>query len=98
MSLRLLTNNHNLMSKIRLSILTPGRACVSKTVTSVLVPSVDRQLGVLPGHCPIVTSFQSGTLSYRIGTELFRISLKNRFVKVQNDVVTVLSRSAQEIS
>jgi F-type H+-transporting ATPase subunit epsilon len=82
---------------IQLSILTPRRVCLSTSVESVLIPSSDGQFGVLKGHCPIVTSFQSGILQYRIGPTTYRVDLKDGFVKVQNDVVTVLSRFAESL-
>jgi len=82
-----------------LSIFSPGRVYVSTVVESALLPSANGQFGVLRGHCPLITSFQSGTVSYRTKDTdtVNRISVQDGFVKVQDDTVTILCRHAETL-
>jgi len=79
---------------IKLSILTPRCVCLSAKVESVRIPSSDRACRILQRHCPIITSFEERTLSYRIDRTSQNVSLKKGLIKVQNDIVTVLCSAA----
>ena len=51
------------MAALTLTIVTPDREVVREEVVSlVLAPSIDGQVGILPGHAPLVTSLAAGTL------------------------------------
>ena len=50
---------------IELIIVTPERQLLRETVTEVTLPGADGQLGVLPGHAPLITELGIGELTYR---------------------------------
>ena len=84
---------------LELSILTPGRVFYTKKsgVQSISVPSADGQLGILKGHCPLVTSFSTGLLSVRSEDDIFEhFALVDGFIKIQDNIVTVLCRFAAD--
>jgi len=84
---------------LQLSILTPGRVFFSKKseIQSISVPSADGQLGILQGHCPLVTSFSAGLLSVRSEDSISQhFALVDGFVKIQENIVTVLCRFASD--
>jgi F-type H+-transporting ATPase subunit epsilon len=84
---------------LQLSILTPGRVFFTGdgTIESVSVPSSDGQLGILKGHCPLVTSFATGILSVRSSAvEATHFALIDGFVKIQDNIITVLCRLATD--
>jgi len=90
-------------SMLKLSILTPIGSFYSsnQAIRSISIPSADGQLGILKGHCPLVTSFSTGLLSIQLedpATENSpkHFALVDGFVKIHNDVVTVLCRFASD--
>ena len=50
---------------IQLVIVTPERQLLSESVSEVTLPGADGELGVLPGHAPLITELGVGQLTYR---------------------------------
>ena len=50
---------------IQLVIVTPERHLLSFSVSEVTLPGADGELGVLPGHAPLITELGIGELTYR---------------------------------
>ncbi|HJZ65771.1 MAG TPA: ATP synthase delta/epsilon chain alpha-helix domain-containing protein [Candidatus Acidoferrum sp.] len=50
---------------IQLVIVTPERQLLSHRVVEVTLPGADGELGVLPGHAPLITELGIGELRYR---------------------------------
>ena len=89
-----------LPSKLTLEIVTPDRALIREEVDEVVVPGTEGELGVLPGHTPLVSSLKIGELWYRQGQERHYLAVAFGFVEVLPDRVTVLAdvgERAQEI-
>jgi F-type H+-transporting ATPase subunit epsilon len=76
-------------------VVSPARPVFEGTAGYVSVPAVDGQLGILPGHAPIVAALGSGFL--RIGEEggsVTRFAVRGGFLKAGGTKVTVLVDSA----
>ena len=77
-------------------VVSPARPIFEGTAAYVTVPAVDGQLGILPGHAPIVAALGSGFL--RIGAEgggnATRFAVRGGFLKAGGTKVTVLVDSA----
>ena len=65
-----------LPESIELSVVTPERELVRESVVEVTIPGLEGELGVLPGHAPLITELGIGELSYQTGTSAKPISLK----------------------
>jgi F-type H+-transporting ATPase subunit epsilon len=50
---------------IQLVIVTPERQLLSQSVVEVTLPGADGELGILPGHAPLITELGIGQLTYR---------------------------------
>jgi len=50
---------------IQLVIVTPERQLLNASVDEVMLPGADGELGVLPGHAPLITELGIGQLTYR---------------------------------
>jgi F-type H+-transporting ATPase subunit epsilon len=50
---------------IQLVIVTPERQLLKASVDEVMLPGADGELGVLPGHAPLITELGIGQLTYR---------------------------------
>ena len=47
---------------LTLEIVTPEARVYSDTIDSVVIPTVEGEIGVLPGHIPLLTQIQDGEL------------------------------------
>jgi F-type H+-transporting ATPase subunit epsilon len=80
---------------LRLDIITPERNLLSETVDSVNVPGLGGELGILPGHTPMISQLQTGVLSYAQGGTTKRLHVSGGFVEVRDDRVSVLADVAE---
>jgi len=81
---------------IELIIVTPERQLLRESVVEVTLPGADGQLGVLPGHAPLITELGIGELNYRAksGAE-GTMAIISGFAEVLGDRVTVLAETAE---
>ena len=86
-----------LPDSIDLIIVTPERQLLRETVREVTLPGADGQLGILPGHAPLITELGIGELSYRSknSSEAGPIAIISGFAEVLGDRVTVLAETAE---
>ena len=82
---------------IELTVVTPARQLLRETVLEVTIPGLDGQLGILPGHAPLITELGIGELSYRTATSSVPTTLAiiRGFAEVLPDRVTVLAETAE---
>jgi F-type H+-transporting ATPase subunit epsilon len=86
-----------LPDSIELIIVTPQRQLLRETVAEVTLPGADGQLGVLPGHAPLITELGIGELSYHAkkSGESAPVAIISGFAEVLGDRVTVLAETAE---
>jgi F-type H+-transporting ATPase subunit epsilon len=86
-----------LPDSIELIIVTPERQLLRETVVEVTLPGADGQLGVLPGHAPLITELGIGELTYRAKSsgESGPVAIISGFTEVLGDRVTVLAEMAE---
>jgi F-type H+-transporting ATPase subunit epsilon len=83
-----------LPTKIHLIIVTRERRIVDVEVDEVVLPGFDGELGILPGHTPLLAMLKIGPMRYRIGTTFHRLVLSWGFAEVLPDRVIVLAETA----
>ena len=81
---------------IKLEIVTPDRLVVNTTATEIQIPGKSGELGILPGHAPLITELTVGAISYRSGNETKRLSVAWGFAEVLPDKVTILAETAEK--
>jgi F-type H+-transporting ATPase subunit epsilon len=84
-----------LPTKLTLEIVTPERPLVHETVDEVTLPGVEGELGILPGHTPLLTVLKVGVLAYRKGEERSYVAIAHGFAEALADRVTVLAQMAE---
>ena len=80
---------------LQLDVITPERRLLSEQADSVTVPGLGGELGILPGHTPLISQLQTGVLSYTRGATTRRLLVSGGFVEVNNDRVSVLADLAE---
>lgn len=77
-----------------LEIVTPEARVYSETVDAVNIPTVDGEVGILPGHIPLVTQVDHGELRVTKGTSTQFLAVGGGFAQVSGDKVSILADSA----
>jgi F-type H+-transporting ATPase subunit epsilon len=80
-----------LPTKIALTVVTRERKFIEVDVDEVVLPASDGEIGVLPGHTPLLTTLRIGVLRYRAGSTVERIVISWGFAEVLPDRVIVLA-------
>ena len=81
--------------RLQLDIITPERGVLSEAVDAVTLPGLGGELGILPGHTPLISQLQTGVLSYTQGPAVRRLHVSGGFVEVSDDRVAVLAELAE---
>ena len=79
---------------LQLDVITPERRLLSEQVDAATVPGLGGELGILPGHTPLISQLQTGVLSYTQGPTTRRLLVSGGFVEVNEDRVAVLADMA----
>jgi F-type H+-transporting ATPase subunit epsilon len=80
---------------LQLDVITPERRLLSEQVDATTVPGLGGELGILPGHTPLISQLQTGVLSYTQGQTTRRLLVSGGFVEVNDDRVSVLADLAE---
>jgi F-type H+-transporting ATPase subunit epsilon len=81
--------------QLQLDVVTPERRLLSEQVNSVTVPGRGGELGILPGHAPLISDLQTGVLSYNEAGTTFQMHVSGGFVEVNDNKVSVLAEIAE---
>jgi len=82
----------------QLEIITPERRAWQGPADSIVLPTQDGEVGLLPGHRPLVTLIAPGELVVQSGAKTEYLAVDRGFARVTGDTVTVLTEGAIEVS
>ena len=80
---------------LELEIVTPDKLLVRERVEQVQIPGKTGELGILPGHAPLITTLTIGEISYRQGPNTHYLAVAWGFAEVLPDKVTILADTAE---
>lgn len=81
--------------QLQLEVVTPERRVLAETVDMVTVPGLGGELGILPGHTPLISQLQTGLLSYAKSGKTSQLHVSGGFIEVRDDHVSVLAEIAE---
>ncbi len=79
---------------LTLEIVTPEAKVYSDTIDSVVIPTVEGEIGVLPGHIPLLTQIEHGELRVTKGGSFSLLAVSGGFAQIDGDKVRVLAEHA----
>jgi F-type H+-transporting ATPase subunit epsilon len=83
--------------RLSLTVVTPERSVVERVACdSVSLPGELGELGILPGHTPLVALLGVGSVAWTDGGKKTSVAVRGGFVEVAGDVVRVLADFAAE--
>ena len=83
----------------KFELVTPERMALSEDVTQVVVPGVEGEFAVLPGHAPVISALRPGVIevSKPDAADSERIFVKGGFAEIDADRLTVLAERALHV-
>jgi F-type H+-transporting ATPase subunit epsilon len=87
-----------LPEKIHLVVVTPERQLFNGLVDRVTLPSNQGELGILPGHAPLLAELGIGEISYHAGDAIGSFFCSWGFAEVLPDRVVLLAQTAEPAS
>jgi len=81
----------DLPTKLHLTVVTRERRIVDVEADEVVLPATDGEIGILPGHTPLLTTLAIGQMRYRVAGTAYRMVLSWGFAEVLPDRVIVLA-------
>ncbi len=79
---------------LHLEIVTPEDRVYDNTIDSVVLPAATGEMGILPGHIPVVAQLEAGELQVTTNGKTELLVVGRGFARVEGDAVSVLAESA----
>src|SRR5918996_386856 len=80
---------------LKLAIVTPEKEALAIECDEVIAPGVNGEIGLLPGHVPLITALRPGVLTVIKGGRKLYYAVSSGFAEVDQDQVTVLTASCE---
>ncbi|KRG08744.1 F0F1 ATP synthase subunit epsilon [Lederbergia galactosidilytica] len=84
------------MKTLQVHIVTPDGPVFDGDVEMITTKAESGELGILPGHIPMVAPLQIGAVRLNKGTETEFVAVNGGFVEVQQEKVTILAQTAEK--
>ncbi|MCJ7735605.1 MAG: F0F1 ATP synthase subunit epsilon [Anaerolineales bacterium] len=82
---------------IRCEIVSQDRLVYEGDADIVIVPGALGEMGILPGHAPLLSSLKLGVIRVKKENQEEIFTVTGGFVEVQPDIVTILADAAENI-
>jgi F-type H+-transporting ATPase subunit epsilon len=81
----------NLPTSLTLEVATPLGTALAVRTDSVQMPSVEGEVGVLPGHVPLLAALKPGILTYKEEGQFLRAAIGGGYAEATADHVRVIA-------
>ncbi len=79
-----------------LEVITPEQVTLRVETSSVVVPGVDGELGVLRDHAPLLAGLKPGVVTYKTEHGAEKLVVAGGFIEVAHNVVSILAPAAEK--
>src|SRR5690625_5880383 len=86
------------MEALKVSVVTPDGPVLEEEYEMVSCKAEDGELGILPGHIPLVAPLDIGAVRLKNGDEQELIAVNGGFLEGRPDKVTILAQYAEKPS
>ncbi|RWR13481.1 F0F1 ATP synthase subunit epsilon [Siminovitchia fortis] len=83
------------MNTLKVSIVTPDGPVYNSEVEMVSTKAETGELGILPGHIPLVAPLQIGAVRLKNGSKTEYVAVTGGFLEVRPEEVTILAQAAE---
>jgi F-type H+-transporting ATPase subunit epsilon len=85
----------DLPTRFHLTVVTRERKIIETDAVELVLPAYDGEIGVLPGHTPLLALLKVGIMRYRTNGESHSLVISWGFVEVLPERVTVMAETAR---
>lgn len=78
-----------------MSVVTPSGPVLEEDYEMIVVKTENGELGVLPGHIPLVAPLDIGAIRLKKNNETHKVAVTGGFMEVRPDKVTILAPAAE---
>jgi F-type H+-transporting ATPase subunit epsilon len=87
------------MATFQLELVSPEKLLLSRAVEMAVLPAAEGEMGVLPGHAPVIVTLRGGVISVTEGGQVTeRLFVAGGFAEVTPDRCTVLADEATPVA
>ncbi|MBP2076210.1 F0F1 ATP synthase subunit epsilon [Oceanobacillus polygoni] len=86
------------MKTLEVSVVTPSGPVLEGSFDMVVCKAETGEIGILPGHIPLVAPLQISAVRLKTGSETKQLAVNGGFMEVKPDKVTILAQSAEKAS
>lgn len=87
------------MATFLLELVSPEKLLLSRQVEMVTLPATEGEMGVLPGHSPMIVVLRGGVIRVREnGAETERLYVGGGFAEISRERVTILADEATALT
>jgi F-type H+-transporting ATPase subunit epsilon len=83
------------MSTIQFDLVTPERTVISRPVDMVVTKTTVGELGILPGHAPLVASLAIDVMRIKEAEQTHELAVHGGFMEVTPERIVVLAEAAE---
>jgi F-type H+-transporting ATPase subunit epsilon len=83
---------------LKIAIVTPEQEVLAIDADEIVVSGANGEVGILPGHIPIITALRPGVLTVIRGNRKSFFATSTGFAEMEDNQVTVLTDSCEEAS
>ncbi len=83
--------------KLTLELVTPEKVAWSAPADFVVLPAIEGEMGVLPGHQPYLARLAAGEVRVTAaGADVKRFAISGGFAEIKDDVVSLFAETAED--
>ena len=87
------------MATFQLELVSPEKLLLSRQVEMVVIPAAEGEMGVLPGHAPMIVTLRGGVIRVvEGGKDAERLFVAGGFAEVTPERVTILADEATPVA
>jgi len=87
------------MATLQFELVSPEKLLVSRAVEMAIIPAAEGEMGVLPGHAPMIVALRGGVISVKEnGQTTDRLFVNGGFAEVTPERCTVLADEATPLA
>jgi F-type H+-transporting ATPase subunit epsilon len=87
------------MATFQLELVSPEKLLLSRPVEMAILPAAEGEMGVLPGHAPMIVALRGGVITVREGgQETEKLFVAGGFAEVTAGRVTILADEATPVA
>jgi F-type H+-transporting ATPase subunit epsilon len=83
---------------IRCEIVSQDRLVFEGDADIVIVPGTLGEMGILPGHAPMLSTLDLGVIRVKIDDQEEVFTVTGGFIEVQPDIVTIMADAAENVA